>query len=476
MAPTPTTFDRAEKTADREAVAAALAGASPACFWLDTADRPEPHRPLAGDRTADLAVVGGGYTGLWTALMAKERDPRRRVVLLEGRRIGWAASGRNGGFCQASLTHGEANGLKHLPRENQQLIRLGLENLREIRETLDRYRIDCDWEETGSLDVATEPHQVDWLREMAEAGGGEFLDRNAVRTEVKSPTYLAGLWDRGGTAMVNPAKLAWGLARACRDLGVDIHEGTPVRDLRKEGAGVVLSTDGGQVTAAKVALATNAFPSPLRRTRLFTVPVYDHALMTEPLTAGQLESVGWWHRQGLSDLNNRFHYYRLTADNRILFGGYDALYHFGRSMNPRHEHSPATYRRLAAHFQATFPQLKEVRFTHAWGGAIDTCSRFFPFFMRAHGGRVAFAAGYTGLGVAATRFGANVMLDLLDGARTERTRLKMVRRKPLPFPPEPLAWVGVKLTTAAMVRQDRNAGKRGPWLRFTDALGMGFDS
>ncbi|GER23619.1 oxidoreductase [Zafaria cholistanensis] len=473
MAPTPTTFDLAEKAADRGAVAAALAGAAPACFWLDTAERPEPRPPVSADLDADLAVVGGGYTGLWTALMAKERNPRRRVVLLEGRRIGWAASGRNGGFCQSSLTHGEANGLKHLPRENQQLVRLGLENLREIREALERYRIDCDWEETGSLEVATEPHQVDWLRGMAEPGGAEFLGRNAVRAEVRSPTYLAGLWNRRGTAMVNPAKLAWGLARACADLGVRIHEGTPVRGLRREGAGVVLSTDGGEVRAAKAALGTNAFPSLLRRTRLFTVPVYDYALVTEPLTARQVESVGWWHRQGVSDLNNRFHYYRLTADNRILFGGYDALYHFGRSMRPEYEHSEATYRRLAAHFQATFPQLKGVLFTHAWGGAIDTCSRFFPFFMRAHGDP---QAGYTGLGVAATRFGANVMLDLLDGARTERTSLEMVRRKPVPFPPEPLAWAGMRLTAAAMVRQDRNAGKRGPWLRCADALGMGFDS
>ena len=136
----------------------------------------------------------------------------------------------------------------------------------------------------------------------------------------------------------------------------------------------------------------------------------------------------------------------------------------------------AVFRRLAAHFLGTFPQLEGIRFSHAWGGAIDTCSRFFAFFDVSHGGRVAYCAGFTGLGVGATRFGARVMLDLLDGADTELTRLAMVRRKPIPFPPEPAAWVGVRLMVAALARADRRGGRRGPFLRLMDALGMGFDS
>ncbi|MCG2623300.1 FAD-binding oxidoreductase [Arthrobacter sp. I2-34] len=476
-----TIYDDAEAAVPAARVAAALAGASPVPFWLDDPARPEPLPALAADTATDLAVVGGGYTGLWTALLAKERDPERRVVLLEGRRIGWAASGRNGGFCEASLTHGEANGHRHLPGEAARLAELGRENLQEIADTLERYRIDCGFERTGSLSVATAEHQAGWLRDEAAADPAlRYLDRSAVRAEVDSPLFRAGLWDRRGTALLNPARLAWGLQQACRDLGVEIYEHTPVRKLASDRQRLQLATDGGTVSAAEVALATNAFPSLLPHTRLHTVPVYDYALMTEPLSAAQLAGIGWTNRQGLSDLDNRFHYYRLATDpqgrDRILFGGYDAVYHYGRRMRPEYEQRPQTFGKLAAHFFATFPQLDGVKFSHQWGGAIDTCSRFFAFFATGHRGRTAHAAGFTGLGVAASRFAANVMLDLLSGEPTERTRLRMVRKKPLPFPPEPLAWLGIQATNGALARADRNRGRRGPWLKLTDAVGMGFDS
>jgi glycine/D-amino acid oxidase-like deaminating enzyme len=206
------------------------------------------------------------------------------------------------------------------------------------------------------------------------------------------------------------------------------------------------------------------------------VPVYDYALMTEPLSGEQLDSIGWRSRAGVGDSANQFHYYRLTADNRILWGGYDAVYHYGRRVDPRHDQRPETFDTLAGHFFDTFPQLEGLRFTHRWGGAIDTCTRFSAFFGTALGGRVAYALGYTGLGVGATRFGADVMLDLLEGARTERTRLEMVRRRPLPFPPEPLAWAGIQLTRWSLARADENAGRRNAWLRTLDRVGLGFDS
>ncbi len=192
----------------------------------------------------------------------------------------------------------------------------------------------------------------------------------------------------------------------------------------------------------QVALGTNVFPSLVRRIRLHTVPVYDYALMTEPLTAAQRDAVGWRHRQGIGDSANQFHYYRQTADHRILWGGYDAIYNFGGRVREAYDQRPATSRTLARHFFETFPQLEGLRFTHAWGGPIDTCTRFCAFYGTAHGGDVAYALGFTGLGVGATRFGADVMLDLLAGEQTERTRLEMVRTRPLPFPPEPLAFAG----------------------------------
>jgi glycine/D-amino acid oxidase-like deaminating enzyme len=198
--------------------------------------------------------------------------------------------------------------------------------------------------------------------------------------------------------------------------------------------------------------------------------------MTEPLTDAQLAAIGWAHRQGVGDSGNQFHYYRLTADNRILWGGYDAIYHFGRKIDDRLDQRPATFDLLARQFFETFPQLEGLRFTHQWGGAIDTCTRFFAFFGTAYAGRAAYALGYTGLGVGATRFGANVMLDLLDGLDTERTRLQMVRSKPLPFPPEPLAFAGVQLTRWSLAAADRKGGRRNVWLRSLDRMGLGFDS
>jgi hypothetical protein len=204
--------------------------------------------------------------------------------------------------------------------------------------------------------------------------------------------------------------------------------------------------------------------------------VYDYALVTEPLSGAQLSSLGWKDRRGAADLGNQFHYFRLTRDNRILWGGYDAVYFNGGRIHDEQASRPETFARLAAHFFATFPQLEGVSFTHAWGGIIDTCSRFCAFFGTAYRGRLAYAAGYTGLGVGATRFGAQVMLDMLEKSDTERTRLTLVRSKPLPFPPEPLRSAVVQLTRSSLARADRNDGRRDPWLRLLDRLGLGYDS
>ncbi len=446
--------------------------AEPASYWL--AGAPSPRDPLSVGTVCDIAVIGGGFTGLWTALLAKERYPERTVVLLEGNSIGWAASGRNGGFCEASLTHGEVNGRERFPAEFEVLQRLAAENLDAIEAAVRKYGIDCDFERTGQLLVATEEYQVDDLRSESD---GQFLDTEAVRAEVNSPTFLAGLWDKTGCALVHPAKLAWGLADAASGLGVRIFEKTPVTGLARTSAGVSVRTrDGHIVHARQVALGTNAFPSLIRRLRPYTVPVYDYVLMTEPLSATQLASIGWRNRQGIGDSGNQFHYYRLTADNRILFGGFDAIYHFGRAIRSSYDQRPATFVKLARHFFETFPQLEGLSFSHRWGGAIDTCSRFCAFFGTAHAGRAAYALGYTGLGVGASRFGARVMLDLLSGKQTELTTLDMVRSKPIPFPPEPLAYLGVQATRWSLARADRDNGTRNLWLRVLDAAGMGYDS
>jgi glycine/D-amino acid oxidase-like deaminating enzyme len=456
----------------------ALAGASATPFWLESADRPAPRASLVGDIEADLVVVGGGYCGLWTALLAKERHPDHRVVLLEGARIGGAASGRNGGFVEADLTHGADNGRLHFPDELDTIDRLAAENFRDLADALVRYGIDAEWEESGMLTVATESHQLAWLAEEAERSDAEVREGEALRTLADSPVYRAGFLAETGHANVHPAKLAWGLARAAESLGVVIFEHTPATALetgRRRGP-VMLRTPHGSVRARRAALATNAFPALLTPLRLFTVPIYDYVLMTEPLTPEQLRAIGWTGRHGITDSSREFHYYRKTADDRILFGGYDAVYHRGRRVRAAQEQRPETFRRLADHFFTTFPALTDIRFTHAWGGAIDMSTQLVAFHGIARAGRVAYSAGYTGLGVAATRFGATVMLDLVDGLDTDRTRLRMSRCLPIPIPPEPLAYPLIQLMRRAVAKSDRNGGKDGVLLRLAGVFGVGFDS
>ncbi len=458
-----TVFER-QPTA-RDVVVAALENTKLKPFWLDDVthvDRPA----LTQGMEADLVIVGAGYTGLWAAVQAKERDTQRSVVVVEAHTVGWAASGRNGGFCEPSLTHGHDNGASRWPEEIDELERLGAQNIDEIERTVARYKMDVNFERNGSLTVAVEPHQVAELE-------GDVLTTAEIQALVKSPTYLAAQSDGRDTALVHPAKLAYELARVATDLGVEIYEHSPVLGI---GAGTVVRTAAGTIKSRKVVLATNAFPSLLRRNALMTVPVYDYSLVTEPLTAAQMTSIGWKGREGIADMGNQFHYYRLTPDDRILFGGYDAIYHAGGRIKEAYEDRTESYEKLAGHFFTTFPQLVGLKFTHRWGGVIDSCSRYCAFFGAARGGDVAYAAGFTGLGVGASRFAAAVMLDLLAGEETERTRLQMVKDRPLPFPPEPIAAVGVNMVRWSMNRADHNEGKRNLLLKTLDKLGMGFDS
>lgn len=479
-----TVFERRRPAAS--VISNSLAGTRQSVFWID--DLPgaaAPARPrLEGVRIADLAIVGGGYTGLWTAVLAKRANPDLRVVLVEAKRIGWAASGRNGGFCEASLTHGRENGLSRWPDELDELDRLGLANLDAIEASEAEFGMDFEFERNGSLDVAVEPHQVEWLHEAAADAASraddsvKLLDEHQVRAEVDSPTYLAGMWHTRTSAILHPAKLATELARVAEEAGVEVFEHSPVRrlDTPDPRGAVQLVTEHGRVDATRVVLATNVFPSLLKRNRLMTVPVYDYVLMTEPLTDEQRASIGWANRQGVGDMANQFHYSRMTRDGRILYGGYDAIYHAGGRIRDRYEDRPESFEKLASHFFTTYPQLEGLRFTHKWAGAIDTSTQFTAFTGLARDGRVAYASGFTGLGVASTRFMAETMLDLLAGRDTERTRLKMVRTRPLPFPPEPAASVGINLTRWSLDRADHNLGRRNLLLKTLDALGLGFDS
>jgi len=450
-------------------------------FWLDDPNRPEVEPKLAKNISTDLLIIGAGFTGLWTALLAKEENLEREVVILEASETAKGASGRNGGFMDASITHGLKNGVTRWPAEFPTLLALGISNLDEIEATIRRLGIECDFVRTGDVSMASEPYQVEELKAEMEISArynikSEFHDSQRVQEIVRSPMFIAGLNHPNHAALVNPAHLAWGLRKACLDLGIRLYEHSPVNKLEEENNHVIARTPHGKVRAARLALATNAFPPLLKRLSYYVVPVYDYVLMTEPLTPAQRKSIGWYGREGISDASRQFHYTRTTADGRILWGGYDAIYYWNNGFGPHLENDPASFARLAGHFFQAFPQLEGLRFTHAWGGAIDTCSRYSPFWGTAHHGKTAYALGYTGLGVGASRFGARVMLDILDGKSTERTALEMVRTKPNPFPPEPLRSMGINLTRWSLDQADRNQGHENLWLRAMDWLGLGFDS
>jgi glycine/D-amino acid oxidase-like deaminating enzyme len=476
-----TSLHSARSPAEGDAPVRALADAQPKVYWSDRGDAPAPQPSLVGKREADLVIVGGGFTGLWAAVQAKEENPSREVVLLEAETIGFGASGRNGGFVDASLTHGLANGARHFPAEIARLQRLGLANLDGIANTLREHHIGADWDARGMLYVATRPHEIPVLREQAALLNkfGEtatLLDADQARDQVNSPAYLGACLRRTGKATVHPARLAWGLGRAAQALGVAVYEHSPVRRLRALGAGVCADTPYGAVRAARAVIGTSAYPPPLRAIRRYVAPVYDYVLVTEPLTPAQIAAAGWAGRLPVADSGNQFHYYRLLPDNRILWGGYDAIYYYGGDVGAHRDQREASFAMLARHFFATFPQLHGIRFTHRWGGAIDTCTRFCATFGTALHGRAAYAVGYTGLGVAATRFGARVALDLADGRDTEHTRLTMVRSKAVPFPPEPLRWAAIQVTRRALAAADLRGGRRGPWLGLLDRCGVGFDT
>ena len=467
-------------TADGLAVDA-LAGAKSAVYWSDRSDAPPSALMLSGTVTADLTIIGGGFTGLWGAIQALEDQPGLRVVVLEGERCGFGASSRNGGFCDHSLTHGLENGLSHWPGDIETLIRLGQENLAAIEASIDRYEISADFRRAPEIGVATEPWQMESLKEsmIAHQSVGndvELLDAGSMQARVHSPTYLGGLIRFNDSSLVDPARLCWGLRTAAEKLGATIYERSPATAVDHGDRALFVATPGGRVQTERVLMATNAYPGPVRRPRRYVIPVYDHVLVTEPLSTEQLASVGWVENDGIGDVSNQFHYYRRTEDDRILWGGYDAAYHFNNGLAPRHDQSDSTHGKLAQHFFETFPQLEGLRFTHRWGGPIGTTTRFTAAWGTTHRGRLAWVAGYTGLGVAASRFGARVALDIVFGQTTERTELDMVRKTPFPFPPEPLRWTGVALTRLAIQRADRRGGKRGLWLRLLDRFGIGFDS
>ncbi|TPI67151.1 FAD-dependent oxidoreductase [Mesorhizobium sp. B3-1-3] len=471
----------ADLYSDAEAppISAKLSDAVRHPFWDDTVPSRSACSPVTGDQRCDLAIVGGGFTGLWTALQARRRRPQDRIILVERARCGDGASGRNGGFCAPSISHGVGNALKRWPAEAEALVRLGRANLDEFEADLTEFGMEVEFERNGKLNVAQKPWQVEGLQSWASnyrrfGIDCQILTGDALREKFSSPLYPAGLYEPN-YALINPRKMVSELLRVVRSNSVDVHEDTAVSAMREVQGGIELETPGGVIRAAQVVLATNAAPPLLRRLRRSIIPIFDYALVTRPLSEAELASIGWTGRHSVADCGNQFHYIRKTADNRILWGGYDAIYHFGSRRDDAFLKESQSFARLADNFAKALPSLAHVPFTHAWGGIIDTSARTTFFAGLSCGDRVAYAMGFTGQGVSASRFAALTTLDLLEKRDTKRTRLAMLRRAPFPFPPEPMRWLGIRWAQHGLAREDET-GRRSLLNKALDKAGVGFDS
>lgn len=462
----------------------ALEGSKYCSLWHDQPDvRPEILPSLSGNKTCELLIVGGGFTGLWAALQAKERRPGADIILIEKTFVSDGASGRNGGFLSSNLAHGETNADYQFPGEGDKIDELGLQNLEELVASLEKYGIDARYENVGVTEVATNEPSVERLRawyeeEKADGNDAVWYDQDAMRAEVNSPTYLAGIRVIAGKGgVLDPARLCWGLKKTILKLGVRIFEGTALTDIKPLGKTRMRAfCPHGTIESDKVLMATNAYRNPMREVRSKTIPIWDYQLATEPLNEAQLESIGWHKsRHALANDANMFHYYRFTKDNRITWGGGGSVcYYFNNNTDPSVADDRPRFEQLSQEFFETFPQLAGVKFSHRWSGIIATSTRFCMVPGVAYDGRVAWAVGYTGLGVGATRFGARVGIELLGYDPSDILDMEFIKRKPIPWAPEPFRWLGVTLTRHALIKADKNHGKRGLWLKLLDKLHLGF--
>jgi glycine/D-amino acid oxidase-like deaminating enzyme len=451
-----------------------------ACYWM--AGRPaRPVDPLPGDVAVDVAIVGGGFTGFWTALFLKELEPSASVCVLEKSVAGFGASGRNAGIVGETVDHSHELAVVHCGLdEARELARIGRENLDELERFVADRGIPADFHRPGQLTVAlTEGHlpSLEAALEAAErvgSPGWRLLSRAQTRAEVESPLYLGSLFaPRNG--LIDPVGLVEGLRGEAIRMGVRVFERAAAEGFEFEADRVVVRTGPGRVRARRAVLATNAyshqlFPGLARR----FLPLYDYILVSDPLSPPERDAIGWKRGQGVVDARTFFNYYRLTADGRILWGTSEAAYYPGNRVDASCDHSPGHYAALEESFRRHFPRLAHVRFPFAWGGPIASTTRLTPFFGML-GGRMAYGLGYTGHGIGSTRIAGKILAHLALERRSPLLDLSMVRKKPFPYPPEPLRRLAVAAVTRSLRRVDRGA-RPGLLLKALDLLGISFSS
>jgi glycine/D-amino acid oxidase-like deaminating enzyme len=462
---------------DDGAALAALESTRYTTFWLDSLPPVQSEPELSDDTETDLLIVGGGFCGLWGAILAKEKQPDRDVILIEAKEIANGASGRPGAILSTSVMHGIDNTERMFPEDVAALEEFGRENLDAFRETLERYEIECDLEWGGELKVSIGDDGLDAVFEdhkLYEKYGHDayLLDKHAVQQEINSPLFHGGVWSKRRSGTVNPGKLVRGLKQIALRIGVQIFENTPHLSNQKMSDRIVVHTPNAIIFAQKVLLATNAWAAGHKHIKRRVVAVRDRIVVTEPLSDEQLKLVGWQNRQGVYDTRTQLNYMRLTRDNRILFGG-RLGYFYNNDTDPEFDKTATPYLRLVNSFYGTFPQLKEhIRISHAWSGPIGLTTRMAVHYQRFHNGSMIFAGGYSGFGVTASRFGAKVGLAILDGEDIPESRLSFANSVPGYVPPEPFRWIGAKITMYALDTLDEKGGWRKLWVRLVEKMGF----
>lgn len=414
----------------------------PVSYWWTT--RPyTPDPPLEGDARADVAVIGGGFTGLSTAYHLKKMEPSLEVLVLEREAVGGGASGRSAGF--AMTLFGLSLSLTRLrfgadaARQAHVYMERAVDHLWEM---IGRHRLDCDAERSGFLRVATTPVQVRRLQReirLAEVLGLEgiaWLPAAELRRRVESPRFL-GAWWEPRCLLLNPAKLAWEMKRLAKERGARVAEGTPVLEVRDVGNGYRIQTPRGTVTARQIAFATNAFSGQFPELRAKQVPVYTYIVLTEPL-GDRRGPLGWVGREGLEDARNLIHYFRLTPDDRLLMGGGDVTLVYGGILGSARHPLPALDP-LERFIPWLFPSLEGVAITHRWGGPVSVTLDMAPALGYLGRDRTAvYSLGCLGHGVSMTQYNGRTLAELLLLRSSERTEAFFVNRRTIPWPPEPL--------------------------------------
>jgi glycine/D-amino acid oxidase-like deaminating enzyme len=437
-------------------------------WWLEDALAAEgesvPAPPLDGDADVDVAIVGGGYTGLWTALALLERDPDLRVALVEAEICGAGPSGRNGGFIHgywAAL----ASILPLLGEEDAlALCRAGERIVPAVRE---RFGDSAALREGGMLMVSAAPGQDAAVARAVEAAAAvgrpeqaRPLDTDALRRRVSSPVFRGGVFFPDG-ATVHPGRLVRALRRAALEAGVAVHERTPALRVR-EGE---VATPGGTLRAGDVVLATNAFLTGWRPASRHLTNFGSYVVLTEPAPE-LLEQTGWTGGEAIVDGRMFLHYFRTTDDGRVLMGSGTGPIGFRGRVDARFSQDAPSARRAEAGLRRLLPGLAGARVERAWGGPIDVSADHLPFFGTRPGTRIHYGAGYSGHGVGPSWLGGQILASLVLGAEDEWTRLPLARRRLPALPPEPLRRVGGGLVRRSIMTCEEadEAGRRAPVL------------